>query len=182
MAFGVPSFTGLHYEVFDLYAPFLAIFSFFNCRDPLTGVEMRRKTPRDFSISSERKWEHRGGLLVGMDKISYILGVFIHFFHSRMVVLIFQLPDWGIMVQDCIRASPQLPLCKWYPSPKQWIHLQWNPISALKWGLGVLNRICAIPEYLIMVLSSSKREIDTRPVQQLRSCVLSEHIDCRGFV
>lgn len=61
MAFGVPSFIGLHYKVFDLCQPFLALLvPFFLSWRSLTGIEMRGETLRDFSISSERKLERRG--------------------------------------------------------------------------------------------------------------------------
>lgn len=74
MAFGVPSFIGLHYKVFDLYSLLLAIFSLFSFPPPLkslTAIEIRRKTLRDFSISSEKKLEHGGGWA----EISHISGV-----------------------------------------------------------------------------------------------------------
>lgn len=135
---------------------------------------MRRKTLRDFSISSERKLEHRGGWAGGNGQnLIYFRSFHKFFFHGRMVVLIFQLPDWGIIVLDHIRVSTQLPLCKWYPSPKQWIHSELKPIPVLKWGLSVLWGMCAVPEHLIMVLPSSKRENDTRPVQRLKVLCLN---------
>lgn len=168
MAFGVSSFIGLHYSVWSIRTLFSTLLLFFLPYRSLTGVEMRRKTLTDFSISSERKLEHRGGRAWWEWTKSHIFQefsyVFFFFFHGRMVVLIFQLPDWGIMVLDCIRVSTQLPLRKWYLSPKQWILLELKPISVLKWGLSVLCGICAIPEHLIMVLPPSKRENDTRPV------------------
>lgn len=102
-----------------------------------------------------------------MDKLSYISGASRSFFHGRRVVLIFQLPGWGVMVLDHIISSTKLAFCKWYPSTKQWIHLELKPISVLKWGLSVLRGICVIPAYLIMALRSSKRENDMMPVQRL---------------
>lgn len=136
MAFGVPSFTELHYKVFDLYSPFLALLFFFSPQRSLTGVEMRRKPLRDFSISSERKLEHKGGQASGNGQNLIYFRSFHKFFHDRIVVLIFKLLDWGITILNCIRALTQLPLCEWYWSSKQWIHLNLKPFPVLKWGFG----------------------------------------------
>ena len=151
---------------------------------------MRRKTLRDFSISSERKLEHWGGLAGGNGpNLIYFRSYHTICFHGRKVVLIFQLSDWGIMLLDSIRASTQLPLCKWYPSPKQWIYLELKPISVLKWGLSVLCGICVYQSIHIRYRVVSDY---FAAIQEMRtwsglfslcgSCVLGEIINCWGFV
>lgn len=108
MAFGVPSFIGLHYKVFDLCQPFLALLApvFLSWRS-LTGIEMRGETLRDFSISSERKLERRGekDSRIGQNLIYFRSFLTFFFVHNRAVVLIFQLPVCGVMVLDCISDS-----------------------------------------------------------------------------
>lgn len=142
---------------------------------------MRWRTLRDFSISSERKLEHRAG---GNGRNLIYFRSFHKFFHGRMVVLIFQLPDWGIMVLDCIRYSKQLLLSDWYPSLKQWIHLELKPISMLKWGLSDLCGICAIQHQIIWLwcLLPVKEKMIQGLYSNCKSCVLPEYIDCWGFV
>lgn len=93
MAFGVPSFIGRHYKVFDLCRPLLSaslalslsLPLFFVAKRSLTGIEIRGETLRDFSISSERKLEHRERGMAELGKISYISGVLACFFFFSYV-------------------------------------------------------------------------------------------------
>ena len=57
MAFGVPSFIGLHYKVFDLYAPFLALFSFFST---VEIFDRRRNETEDSKRLFNLFWKESG--------------------------------------------------------------------------------------------------------------------------
>lgn len=154
MAFGVPGFIGLHYKVFDLYAPFLALFSLFST---VEISDRRRNETEDSKRLFNLFWKEIGA----QGRVARGIGP--NLIYSRSFHKFISCQNGGFNISPRLRYYGSGPHQNYFPCASG------IPLQISKY---ISNWIPFF--FLNTVPPARKSEHYTKHLQRLRSCILHE--------